>query len=80
LTVEAILAWADAHHAATGKWPGVNSPALGLPDGEKWKHLDRALRQGDRGLPGGSSLARLLVERREARRRLAKSRRNRMEV
>jgi hypothetical protein len=70
LSAETILAWADAHHEATGKWPGVTSPPVGLPDGEKWKSIDRALHHGDRGLPGGSSLARLLVERRGARKRL----------
>ena len=31
---------------------------------EKWKNLDASLRRGYRGLPGGSSLALLLAERR----------------
>jgi hypothetical protein len=40
------------------------------PD-EDWKNIDMALRKGFRGLPGGSSLARLLTQRRpEQRRRL----------
>jgi hypothetical protein len=70
LTIEAVLEWADAYHQATGKWPCADSAPVGLPDGEKWKRIDRALREGGRGLAGGSSLPRLLVERREAKKRL----------
>jgi hypothetical protein len=33
-------------------------------DGETWKAIDRALQAGVRGFPGGSSLAKLLVEER----------------
>jgi hypothetical protein len=32
-----------------------------MPD-EKWRNIDNALRYGLRGLPGGSSLAKLLAE------------------
>jgi hypothetical protein len=64
LTVGQILAWADAHHACTGEWPSAGTgPVAGAP-GEKWVHLDRALRDGLRGLPGGDSLSRLLDRRR----------------
>jgi hypothetical protein len=64
LTVEQILAWADAHHACTGRWPHNGSgPVAGVP-GETWKAIDSALRGGYRGLPGGSSLVNLLRERR----------------
>jgi hypothetical protein len=67
LSVEEILAWADAHHAATGNWPAHGSgPVRGVPD-EGWTAIDIALRNGLRGLPGGSSLARLLDERRPER-------------
>ena len=67
LTVDQILAWADAHHAATGHWPVEDSgPVSGAP-GETWKGLSMALLKGYRGLPAGSSLARLLAERRGAR-------------
>jgi hypothetical protein len=31
-----------------------------LAEGESWKQLDASLRHGWRGLPGGSSLSRLL--------------------
>jgi hypothetical protein len=61
LSQEQILAWADAHHARTGRWPKVKSgPVRGAP-GETWSGLDNALRLGERGLRPGSSLARLLA-------------------
>jgi hypothetical protein len=64
LTVEQVLAWADAHRAATGRWPTITSgPITGVP-GEKWVNLDAALRLGRRGLPCGTSLTRLIVEHR----------------
>jgi hypothetical protein len=64
LTEDQILAWADAHKARTGRWPAAGSgPVLGVPR-QKWSALDIALRVGCRGLPGGSSLARLLAARR----------------
>lgn len=60
LTVEQILAWADAHHQSTGQWPTTASgPVVADPD-EKWLNLNTVLRLGLRGLPGGDSLARLL--------------------
>jgi len=64
LTVERILAWADAYHAAHGLWPcNEYKPGAAAP-GETWKAIDQALKVGWRGLPGGTSLARLLVEHR----------------
>jgi hypothetical protein len=66
LTVEQILAWADAYRAATGRWPAAASgPVAGMP-GEKWVNLNAALRLGRRGLPSGLSLARLFAEHRGA--------------
>ncbi len=67
LSVERILAWADAHHAATGRWPTSwsSGPVRGAP-GETWPTLDDALRLGRRGLPGGSTLAQFLAEHRRA--------------
>jgi hypothetical protein len=67
LTVEQILLWADAYHAAHGTWPKVTSsageePVAGVP-GESWQRINRALILGLRGLPGGSSLAALLAGR-----------------
>jgi hypothetical protein len=62
LTVDQILAWADEHRTRTGRWPSaVTGPVGGVP-GENWKALNQALAEGLRGLPGGSSLARLLAE------------------
>jgi hypothetical protein len=66
LTVAQILAWADAFHAQHGRWPKTSDGAV-PGAGEKWLNLDMALRQGLRGLPGGSSLARLLAARRGVR-------------
>jgi len=67
LTKDRILAWADAHYVRTGKWPRVSSGLLhGVAD-ETWRGLDSALRHALRGLPGGSSLAQLLLEERGAR-------------
>jgi hypothetical protein len=67
LTVETILAWAGSHHVTTGRWPRVDSgPVAGQP-GETWLAVQSALDQGTRGLPGGSSLAQLLQQRRGVR-------------
>jgi len=64
LTVEQILKWVTSHHHKTGEWPKVASgDLLDMPD-EKWRNIDNALRYGLRGLPGGSSLAKLLAEKR----------------
>jgi hypothetical protein len=68
LTVEQILAWADEHHGRTGGWPRIDTrDAASLPLGEKWPNIDRSLREGTRGLEGGSSLPRLLARQRGAR-------------
>jgi len=64
LTVDQILAWADKYHARTGKWPNTTSGRVPGPDGPNWNLLDAALRDGLRGLPGGSSLAKLFAEHR----------------
>jgi hypothetical protein len=64
-TVAQILLWADQYHAATGLWPkaSTTAPVLGMP-GETWGTIDAALTRGRFGLPGGSSLSRLLLEHR----------------
>jgi hypothetical protein len=67
LTVEQILAWADAHHARMGKWPAIESGPIPEASGEVWSAIQGALSLGARGLPGGSSLARLLAEHRGRR-------------
>jgi hypothetical protein len=66
LTQSQILVWADAHKSRTGRWPTAESGRItGIK--EKWKGVDTALREGYRGLPGGSSLAQLLAQRRRVR-------------
>ena len=68
LALGKILAWADAHHRRTGRWPAIacRSP---IPEasGESWCAINSALSYGSRGLPGGSSLARLLAKHRGRR-------------
>jgi hypothetical protein len=61
LTAEQILAWAEAQHTLFGAWPSKGTGAIGTT-GETWLGVDTALRVGLRGLPGGSSLSRLLRE------------------
>jgi hypothetical protein len=62
LVIEDILAWADLHHNETGRWPTKESGPIAGAVGEKWNQVDHALRDGLRGLDGGSSLAKLLAE------------------
>src|SRR5579862_170815 len=59
-----ILAWADAYHARTGRWPTCQSGRIPETTSGTWAAVDRALRTGYRGLPGGSSLPALLAENR----------------
>jgi hypothetical protein len=67
LTIPEILRWADAHLARTGRWPAARSGRIPEAPGETWAGVHKALRKGLRGLPGGSSLVRLLREQRGAR-------------
>jgi hypothetical protein len=69
LSIDQILAWADAHHAACGNWPKIADVPIAAAPGESWKRIDVALRAGSRGLPGGTSLPRLLAERRSVTRK-----------
>jgi hypothetical protein len=65
LTIANILAWADAHHRATGEWPHNRmGPVQGIPFEYTWRVIDSSLAKGLRGLPGASSLAQLLDEHR----------------
>lgn len=67
LTTKQILQWADAHHRKTGEWPTRESGQVVGTSGEKWAIIQGSLSKGRRGLPGGSSLARLLAEKRAGR-------------
>jgi superfamily II DNA or RNA helicase len=66
LREEVILQWADEFNTATGRWPTRTSGDCGH-DGDTWGRVDAALKQGHRGLQGGSSLAQLLDEHRRAK-------------
>jgi hypothetical protein len=49
-----------AHRKRTGRWPtALSGPVVEAP-GETWRGVEMALVQGQRGLPKGSSLARVL--------------------
>jgi hypothetical protein len=69
VTVDQILSWVDAHHAAHGRWPEVNDGRIAAAPGEHWRGINELLSRGGRGLPGGTSLARLVAERRGVRNR-----------
>jgi hypothetical protein len=60
LTQKTIVNWAKTYHARTGTWPSVSTKERIHETGERWGTIDQALKMGHRGLPGGSSLARLL--------------------
>lgn len=62
LDEQLILKLADAHHARTGTWPTRDSGPIPELPGDKWKTVHDALHKGARTLPGGSTLARLLVD------------------
>src|SRR5690242_11849913 len=66
LTVEQILTWADAYRSRTGHWPTTLSGAIpeSGEDNETWHTVNEALQEGKRGLPSGSTLARLLAQKR----------------
>lgn len=67
LTVDQILAWADAHFKRYNRWPHAQFGPVDRTFGannETWRRIDDALQRGGRRLPGGSSLARLLTEER----------------
>jgi hypothetical protein len=66
LVVEQILAWADEHYQRTGKWPSARTGLVKSAPGECWNNIKQALKTGYRGLPGGSSLAKLLAQHRGA--------------
>ncbi len=67
LNEKMILRWAKVHYRRTNQWPNMRSgPIVGV-QGESWNNVDAALRKGNRGLSGGTSLARILPARRRAR-------------
>ena len=67
LTIRRILQWADAYRLANGRWPSRSSGAISEAPGETWYAVHKALLDGCRGLPGGTTLAKLLAARRGVR-------------
>jgi hypothetical protein len=60
LSEDAIRQWAMEHLRRTGQWPSARSGTIEEAPGETWRAINRALVDGKRGLPGGSSLAQVL--------------------
>lgn len=60
LTYATILTWADEFHDARGRWPNNEDGVVSGTADEKLGAIDRALNVGNRGLPGGTTLAKLL--------------------
>jgi|SRR5579864_4648996 len=70
LSIRQILKWIDEFFAHWGRWPNRKSgPVSGQID-VTWCGIDVALKHGNRGLPGGSSLPQLLAEHRGVRNRM----------
>jgi len=70
LTIEQILHWADEHFKRVGEWPNTSDGVIHAAPKERWSAVNAALRHGKRGLPGGTSLARLLIAQRDKTDRL----------
>ena len=66
-SIPQILTWADAHHSRTGEWPTKRSGSVQESPGTSWMMVQAALAAGKRGLPGESSLGKLLLEHRGVR-------------
>ena len=67
ISIEQILEWADRFHSATGGWPIENSGVACNAPFITWKQVSSSLKSGTRGLPGGSSLAKMLDQHRGKR-------------
>jgi transcriptional regulator with XRE-family HTH domain len=72
LTVDRILELADRWHRRTGQWPKRTSGVIPGTHGDTWR--------GCRGLPSGSTPARLLAEHRSVRNRKALTRRTEEQI
>ena len=69
-TEEQILEWVDAFNERNGRWPRASDGTIAEAPGETWRAVDMALGKGLRGLPGRSTLAKLLNDRRGVRHRM----------
>lgn len=63
LTEDMIWQWAQDFRGRVGRWPTTKSAYTDPSRSEKWSLIDEALRKGHRGLPGGSSLRKLIQQR-----------------
>jgi len=66
-TIKELLKWIDAHRKRKGEWPTLYSGPIPESPGDTWECVDRALRNANRDLPGGDSLAQLLARHRKVR-------------
>jgi hypothetical protein len=69
LTIPKILRWVDAYYRANHKWPTARHNLIPDSGGETWARVDSAMKEGLRGLSGGTTLARLLGKERGVRNR-----------
>ncbi len=60
LTFRLILQWSDEFHRLKGRWPHNFAGHIKWAGEDTWSRMNDALAQGNRGLKGGSSLAKLL--------------------
>src|SRR4030095_441305 len=60
LTERQILAWVSAFHRQYGYWPTRKAGLIPQSHGETWCAIDNGLKQGGRGLRGGSTLSQLI--------------------
>lgn len=63
LSIRRILRWVDEHKIRFGSFPTIHDKRAPSP-GESWLAINASLERGSRGLPGGSSLPKLLAEHR----------------
>lgn len=62
LTIDSIKRWVIDWYDMERTYPTLHSGVIPGTNGETWIVVDQGLRKGNRGLPGGSSLARLIAE------------------
>lgn len=62
LSIDMIKRWISEWYSRNGEYPTCNSGEIPGSGGEKWKHVSVYLNSGRRGLPGGSSIGRLVAE------------------
>jgi hypothetical protein len=69
LSIPQILEWIDIYHDRTGKWPNRFSRSIRALPGVKWSTIEAAQYHGTRGLPGHTTLPKLLAKHRGVRNR-----------